>query len=72
MDRSHGGLINLQVIIFTDYRVKSKRGIEFRKWMSSMLGQYILQGYAVNNNRIAHFGEVIQIMKHAQNPLYRR
>lgn len=72
MDRSHSGLINLYVIIFVDYRAKSKRGVEFRKWASSVLGQYILQGYAVNNNRIAHFGEVIQLMKHAQNSLYRR
>ena len=52
--------------------MKFKRDVEFRKWMSSMLGQCILQGYVVNNNRIAHFGEVIQSMKHVQNSLYRR
>ena len=57
---------NLDVIISVGYRVKSKRGVEFRKWANSILKQYILQGYAVNNNRIAQLGEVIQIMKRYQ------
>ena len=60
---------NLDVIISVGYRVKSKRGVEFRKWANSVLKQYILQGYAVNNNRIAQLGEVIQIMKRTQNSL---
>ena len=38
---------NLDVIISVGYRVKSKRGVEFRKWANSILKQYILQGYAV-------------------------
>jgi len=50
---------NLDVIISVGYRVKSKRGVEFRKWANSVLKQYILQGYAVNNNRISQLGEVI-------------
>lgn len=60
---------NLDVIISVGYRVKSKRGVEFRKWANSVLKQYILQGYAVNNNRIAQLGEVIQIMKRTRNSL---
>lgn len=60
---------NLDVIISVGYRVKSKRGIEFRKWANSVLKKYILQGYAVNTNRIAQLGEVIQIMKRTQNSL---
>lgn len=60
---------NLDVIISVGYRVKSKRGVEFRKWANSILKQYILQGYAVNHNRIAQLGEVIQIMKRTQNAL---
>lgn len=62
---------NLDVIISVGYRVKSKRGVEFRKWANSVLKQYILQGYAVNNNRIAQLGEVVQIMKRTQNALRR-
>lgn len=60
---------NLDVIISVGYRVKSKRGVEFRRWANSVLKQYILQGYAVNNNRIAQLGEVIQIMQRTQNDL---
>ena len=62
----------LDVIIPVGYRVKSKRGVEFRKWANSVLKRYILQGYAVNNNRIAQLGEVVQIMKRTQNELRRR
>lgn len=60
---------NLDVIISVGYRVKSKRGVEFRKWANSVLKQYILQGYAVNNNRINQLGEVIRIMKRTENEL---
>ena len=60
---------SLDMIISVGYRVKSKRGVEFRKWANSVLKQYILQGYAINNNRITQLGEVIKIMKRTQNSL---
>lgn len=60
---------SLDVIISVGYRVKSKRGVEFRKWANSVLRQYILKGYAVNNNRINQLGEVIRIMKRTENAL---
>lgn len=60
---------NLDVIISVGYRVKSKRGVEFRRWANSVLKKYILQGYAVNDNRIRQLGEVIRIMKRTQNAL---
>lgn len=56
---------DLDVIISVGYRVKSKRGVEFRKWANSVLKEYILKGYAVNNNRINELGEAIRIMKRA-------
>jgi len=43
---------NLDVIISVGYRVKSKRGIEFRRWANSVLKDYLLKGYAVNQNLI--------------------
>lgn len=43
---------SLDVIISVGYRVKSKRGIEFRRWANKILRDYILKGYAVNHNRI--------------------
>lgn len=62
-------LYSLDVIISVGYRVKSKRVVEFRKWANSVLKQYILKGYAVNNNRIKQLGEVIRIMKRTENEL---
>ena len=59
----------LDVIISVGYRVKSKRGVEFRRWANSVLKQYILKGYAVNDNRIRQLGEVIRIMKRTENEL---
>ena len=59
----------LDVIISVGYRVKSKRGVEFRRWANSVLKQYILQGYAVNDNRIKQLGELIRIMKRTENEL---
>lgn len=60
---------SLDVIISVGYRVKSKRGVEFRRWANSVLKQYILKGYAVNDNRIKQLGEVIRIMKRTEDEL---
>lgn len=60
---------NLDVIISVGYRVKSQRGVEFRRWANSVLKQYILQGYAINQRRIQQLGEVIRIMKRTENEL---
>jgi len=40
------------MIISVGYRVKSPRGIAFRKWATSILKDYIVQGYAVNAKRL--------------------
>ena len=58
---------NLDVIISVGYRIKSKRGVEFRRWANSVLKQYILNGYAVNDIRIRQLGEVIRIMTRPEN-----
>ncbi len=60
---------SLDVIISVGYRVKSKRAVEFRKWASSVFKEYILRGYAVNEQRMKQLGEIIQIMKRAGNML---
>lgn len=60
---------SLDVIISVGYRVKSQRGVEFRKWANSALKQYIVKGYAVNNNRMHQLGEVIRIMKRIEGSL---
>ncbi|MDE6237742.1 MAG: virulence RhuM family protein [Muribaculaceae bacterium] len=51
---------NLDVIISVGYRVKSKRGIQFRAWANKVLKEYLLRGYSINQrlmymeNRIDH------------------
>ena len=51
---------NLDVIISVGYRVKSKRGIQFRAWANKVLKDYLLRGYSINQrlmhmeNRIDH------------------
>ncbi len=60
---------NLDMILSVGYRVKSKRGIAFRKWANEVLRNYIIRGYAVNNNRITQLSEVIRVMKRTENNL---
>ena len=60
---------NLDMIISVGYRVKSNRGVEFRRWANHVLRQYILQGIAVNERRINQLGEVVRLMKRTQDSL---
>jgi len=50
---------NLDVIISVGYRVKSQQGIQFRKWATGILKQYLLNGYAINERRIRALEERI-------------
>ena len=43
---------NLDVVISVGYRVKSKRGIEFRRWANKVLKEFIIKGYALNEKRL--------------------
>ena len=52
---------NLDMILSVGYRVKSKRGIEFRKWANSVLKQYIIKGYAINENRLQALEKTVDI-----------
>ena len=44
---------SLDVILSVGYRVKSPRGIEFRRWANKVLKEYVLHGYAVNQRLLA-------------------
>ena len=44
---------NLDVILSVGYRVKSGRGVQFRRWANAVLRRYLLQGYSVNRHLIA-------------------
>ncbi len=52
---------SLDVIISVGYRVKSQRGVEFRRWANSVLRDYILKGYAVNNRRLEALQKTVEI-----------
>ena len=60
---------NLDVIISVGYRVKSQRGVEFRRWATSILKEYLVRGYVVNQNRIRQLGETVEVMKRVANNL---
>ena len=52
---------NLDVIISVGYRVKSKRGVEFRQWASKILKQYMIDGYAINEKRLNALEKTVDI-----------
>lgn len=55
---------SLDVIISVGYRVKSKRGTQFRIWANKILKQYLLQGYAINERIAAQkYDELSQLIK---------
>ena len=64
-DKSTGGrkpkIYNLDMILSVGYRVNSKRGIAFRRWANNVLKQYIIQGYAINEKRLAALQKTIDI-----------
>jgi len=60
---------NLDVIISVGYRVKSQRGVEFRRWATSVLRDYMLKGYALNQQRLKTLGQVVSILKRADKQL---
>lgn len=60
---------NLDMIISVGYRVKSRRGVEFRKWANSVLKQYIVQGYALNEHRLKQLGAAVKLMKRIETDL---
>lgn len=64
-DKSTGGrkpkIYNLDMILSVGYRVNSKRGIAFRRWANRTLKQYIIQGYAINEKRLAVLQKTVDI-----------
>ena len=52
---------NLDVIISVGYRVKSKQGTQFRIWATSILKDYMIKGYAVNQKRLQALDRTVKI-----------
>lgn len=53
-------IYNLDMIISVGYRVKSQRGILFRKWANRILKEYLLQGYSINQKRLLALNKTIE------------
>ena len=51
---------NLDVIISVGYRVKSKRGTEFRIWANQIIKEYLIKGYSINEKRLAQHNEQLK------------
>ncbi len=53
---------NLDVIISVGYRVKSNRGTQFRQWATQRLKEYLVEGIAINEKRLAQKNQEIKIL----------
>jgi prophage maintenance system killer protein/predicted XRE-type DNA-binding protein len=65
-------LYNLDAIISVGYRVNSKRATQFRIWATGILKEYIIEGYALNKERLQHqkleeLTQTIQLIKQGLN-----
>ena len=54
-------LFNLDMIISVGYRVKSQRGIVFRRWANKVLKGYLIEGYVINQKRLDSLNKTIDI-----------
>jgi len=66
-------LYNLDVVISIGYRVKSKRGTQFRIWATKLLKDYLIKGYSINEKRLKEtqqqFTKLKQTIKLLENVL---
>lgn len=58
---------SLDVVLSVGYRVKSNRGIQFRRWANVVLRDYLLQGYSVNRHLIALQENMDKRMTHIED-----
>jgi len=59
----HVDYFNLDVIISTGYRIKSKRGTQFRIWANQIIKDYLIKGYAVNQQKLQKQVEQLNELK---------
>ena len=53
---------NLDVILSVGYRVKSNRGILFRRWANKILKDYMIKGYAINQQRLEYLEKTVKLI----------
>ena len=57
------------MIISVGYRVKSARGVQFHRWATNVLRQYLMQGYVCQQKRLQDLSTTIRVMKRVENKL---
>ena len=62
---------NLDAIISVGYRVNSKRGTQFRQWATQRLKDYLVQGYALNEKRLAEKQMQVEVLQTGIRMLHR-
>jgi len=62
-------LYSLDVILAVGYRANSARAIQFRRWASGIIKQYVLQGAAINQQRLDQIGSIVQILARSSDEL---
>lgn len=62
---------NLDLIISVGYRVNTKRGVQFRQWATQRLKEYLVQGYAINEKRLAEKQMQVETLKTGIRILHR-
>lgn len=63
---------NLDVVISVGYRVKSRRGVEFRRWATDVLRRYIVAGRATNEKRLEQLRQISSVMARVPESLETR
>jgi len=60
---------SIDIILAVGYRTNSKKAIEFRKWATSVLNKYLLNGYAINEKKITQTKDILNNLKQTINLL---
>lgn len=60
---------NLDMILSVGYRVKSKTATQFRIWATDRLRDYLVKGYAINQQRLDQIGRVVRILSRSSDEL---
>lgn len=62
-------LYSLDVILAVGYRANSSRAITFRRWATTTLKQYLLDGVAINDQRLEQLGSIVRILSRSSDEL---
>ena len=60
---------NLDAILSVGYRVNSKKGTQFRIWATNQLKEHLIKGYSLNEKRLKHLQQTIQLVKRASQQI---